>query len=116
VSYPLIVLSRTPYHGSLPRSALDLAMAFAVFDQRPKLLFIGDGVLQLLPSQQPSDRPSLEKVIASLPLYDVEECYATADALTAADLDPDALPLPVTALDPAALQALFAGASSVLSL
>lgn len=116
--YPLIVLSQPPYQGSAARSALDLALAFAVFNQRPRLLFEGLGALQLRAGQDPSTagRKSLRKVIDSLPLYDIDEIYVAQSALSACGIQPDALPPEARILDNDSLKALRAGARHILSL
>jgi tRNA 2-thiouridine synthesizing protein C len=47
----LIVLRHSPYGSSLAKASLDVAFAHAAFEQSVDLLFLGDGVLQLLPEQ-----------------------------------------------------------------
>ena len=47
----LVVVRHSPYGSSLARASLDVALAAAAFEQPVKLLFMGDGVLQLLPGQ-----------------------------------------------------------------
>ena len=58
-------------------------MAAAAFDQSVAMLFLGDGVLQLLNRQNSEGiaQKSLEKQLGALPLYDVNEIYVDADAL-----------------------------------
>lgn len=116
MAYPLIVLTRAPYTGSLPRSALDLVMAFAVFNQSPRVLFQGDGVLQLRADQQPQGQPVLRKVIDSLPLYDVAHCYALAADLEMRGLPPSSLPDFVQPLDTQQAMSLRADAAALLTL
>jgi|TARA_R100000005_G_scaffold96027_1_gene80208 tRNA 2-thiouridine synthesizing protein C len=90
----VLVVTRHPQPGrSLARAALDTALATAAFDQPVNLLFLGAGVLQLLPQQDSTSVGvrNLRKVIDSMPLYDLERCYVDADAverfgLTAEDL------------------------------
>lgn len=51
----LLVLRRGPYGNALARASLDVALAAAAFEQDVHLLFMDDGVWQLLPGQQPAD-------------------------------------------------------------
>lgn len=95
----VLVVTRHPQLGrSLARAALDTALATAAFDQPVNLLFLGAGVLQLLPEQDSSavGVRNLRKVIDSMPLYDLEQCYVDADAaqrygLISADLPAGAI-------------------------
>jgi tRNA 2-thiouridine synthesizing protein C len=79
----LIVIRRTPYGNSLARASLDAALAAAVFDQAVTLLFLGEGVLQLLPAQDSTavGARNVAKLLDSLPLYDIETVYVDATAL-----------------------------------
>ena len=79
----LIVMRRTPYGNSLARASLDAALAAAVFDQAVTLLFLGEGVLQLLPAQDSTavGARNVAKLLDSLPLYDIETVYVDATAL-----------------------------------
>lgn len=116
--YLTIVLQSPPYAGSLARSALDLAMSYAVFSLQPQLLFTGVAVRALDQSQAPAQmgRKSLRKVIDSLPLYDVEEIYADEASLAAQGLSPEALPDFVKILNAEDTRSLTGKATHVISL
>lgn len=96
----LLICRHAPYGQSLAREALDVALTAATFDQPVAMLFMGDGVLQLVKSQQPAAiaQKALDKQLAALPLYDVETIYVEAEALQARGLTPADLALPVQAL------------------
>ena len=66
----LIVVRRAPYGSSLSRASLDAALALAAFDQLVDILFMGDGVLHLLPDQMSSEigAKNVGKLLSSLPL------------------------------------------------
>jgi tRNA 2-thiouridine synthesizing protein C len=115
---PLILLSRAPYDGSLCRSALDLALSFAVFAQEPRLLFCDDAVLALLPGQNPDPlgRKSLRKVIDSLPLYDIDEILVDASSLARHGICEPELPPFARVVDSEQQRELLSEASHVLSL
>ena len=117
-AYPLIILSQPPYAGSGARAAVDLALSYAVFGKAPRLLLLGDGVLQLAGGQEPgeSGRRSLGKVIDSLPLYDIDTLYLRAADASVRGLELSGLPAHVKCLDDDAVRQLRAGARHILSL
>ncbi len=105
----ILVVSRHAHPGSsLPRSALDTALAAAAFDQPVTLLFQGEGVLQLLAAQdsRATGVRNLRKVIDSLPLYDIETLYVDAAAASVFGLDADALPADAQLLDATGMRSL----------
>lgn len=113
----ILVVSRHAHPGSsLPRSALDTALAAAAFDQPVALLFLGEGVLQLLPAQDSSAAGvrNLRKVLDSLPLYEIETVYVDGAAAAAFGLARDALPAGAEWLDAADMRALLARHDHVL--
>lgn len=79
----LIICRRPPYGESYAREALDVALAAAAFDQPVTLLFLGDGVMQLLKAQDTIaiGEKSFEKQLSALPLYDIDTMYIDAHAL-----------------------------------
>ncbi|EAQ97925.1 DsrE family protein [Congregibacter litoralis] len=115
---PLILFQQAPYEGSLARAALDLALAFAVFAQNPKIVFCGDAVLCLKAEQSAEalGRKSLRKVIDSLPLYDLETVYVEQTSLLANGVHAAELPAFAVALSGPELRQLMQEASHVISL
>ena len=96
----LIICRRPPYGESYAREALDVALAAAAFDQPIALLFLGDGVAQLLSAHDTTaiGEKSFEKQLSALPLYDINSIYVDVAALrergfTAADLSLPAQPV-----------------------
>lgn len=77
------VFLSAPHTTSAGREGLDALLATSAFSENITVFFIGDGVLQLLPDQQP------DKVLArdyistfkALELYDIEQCYLCAASL-----------------------------------
>jgi tRNA 2-thiouridine synthesizing protein C len=97
----LVVIRRSPYGSSLARAAVDAALAAAAFGQSINLLFLGDGVLHLLPGQE-SDAIGLRnsgRLLASLPLYDIESVYADGAAIDRYGIELQAAPIAAEALD-----------------
>lgn len=114
--YTLIVLSQSPYVGSGARAALDMALAYAVFGQAPRVLIQGEGVLQLAENQQPVGRNSLRKVIDSLPLYDIEEVFVAASDAQKNSVAEASLPGHANLVSADEAQMLRANARHILSL
>ncbi|MFT7289209.1 MAG: tRNA 2-thiouridine synthesizing protein C [Halieaceae bacterium] len=114
---PLLILQRTPYGGSLARSALDVALSYAVFNQRPQILFSGAGVLQLGEGQSPAGLglKSLRKVIDSFPLYDIEEILVDRESLQQYGLAAAALPDFARLIDRSQTRVIVQTAMPVLS-
>lgn len=113
----LLVLRQSPYGSSLARASVDLALAMGAFEQVFDLLFLGDGVLQLVP-EQAADGIGLKNVgraLSSLPLVDVAYVYADAQALQRHGLDPAALLLPVRPVAGEALRELLADCDHLVS-
>ena len=96
----LIICRKAPYGNSLAREALDIALATSVFEQTLALLFMGDGVWQLMSDQDSMGIPSKNhsKQLSALPLYDVNEVYIDSDALVQRHLAADTLILPTKPL------------------
>ncbi len=71
------VFSHAPHGTSAGREGLDALLATSALTEDIGVFFVSDGVLQLLPGQQP------EKILARnyiatygvLPLYEVEQCF-----------------------------------------
>ncbi|MFT3931385.1 MAG: sulfurtransferase complex subunit TusC [Spongiibacteraceae bacterium] len=92
----LIICRRPPYGESYAREALDTALATAAFDQPVALLFLGDGVAQLLNAHDSATlgEKSFEKQLSALPMYDINTIYVDADALQRRGLTTADLSLP----------------------
>ena len=106
----LIVVRRAPYGSSLSRASLDAALALAAFDQRVDILFMGDGVLHLLPDQMSSEigAKNVGKLLASLPLYDIDSIHLDSNAADQYQIDTAHLPLTAHRLDNAGITLLLA--------
>ncbi len=106
----LLVLRRSPYGSGLARASVDLALAMGAFEQDFDVLFLGDGVLQLIPDQA-SDEIGVKNIgraLSSLPLVDVEKVYVDASALAQYGLDPNELLLPAEPVESDRLRQLLA--------
>jgi len=112
----LVVVRHSPYGSSLARASLDVALAAAAFEQAVNLLFMGDGVLQLLPEQdsQAIGVKNIGRLLSSLPLYDIDMVYVDAEAAARLAIDLDSAPLPAQALDGQEIHQLMASADHLL--
>lgn len=106
----LIVCRKPPYGSSITREAIDIALATAAFDQELALLFLADGVYQLLEGQNSDDIESKNhgKVVSALPLYDIDKLYVESDALNERNLQTSQFVVPVEALSNEQIKQLMA--------
>ena len=113
----LVVLRHSPYGSSLSRSGIDAALAAGAFEQSVNVLFLGAGVLQLIPEQDASNIGSknIGKNVASLPLYDIEPFWVDAQATAQFGIDPQVLPPQARLLDIDALRTLMCNHQHLLS-
>lgn len=79
----LIITRQPPYGGSLAREALDVALAASIYDQEVGILFMDDGVFQLLKHQQPEGiaRKNLSANLSALSLYGIDKIYIHKESL-----------------------------------
>jgi tRNA 2-thiouridine synthesizing protein C len=113
----LLVNRHPPYGTNLARAALDVALAAAAFEQEIALLFLDDGVWQLLPQQDAAriESKSIQRTLMSMPLYDIDTFYASARSLRERGLEPAGLLGNTVALEPEALAAFIEAHDQVLS-
>ncbi len=112
----LLVFRRAPYGRSLPRAGYDVALAAAAFEQPVSLLFLDDGVWQLLPDQRAGEigAKSITNTLDSLALYDIDRLYVDADSMSRRGLEAAALVDSVTPIDTGAVRRLMADHDQVL--
>ena len=105
----LIISRQAPWAGPGAREALDIALAGGAFDLPLGLLFLDDGVFQLVAGQQASalQQKDLTSNLQALPLFGVEELFVSARSLVERGLGDAQLALPVEKLDDAALTQLL---------
>ena len=113
----LLVLRHSPYSSLTAREGLDAALTAAAFELPLSLLFVGDGVFQLLNHQQPDRLPAknLGKTLPALSMYDIERVYCAQQSLTERGISTNQLLLDVETLDDQAVAALFHQHQHILS-
>ena len=112
----LVVVRHTPYGSTLARTALDTSLAMAAFDKAVNVLFLGEGVLNLLPGQESQSVgvKNIGKLLASMPLYEIESVYVDAKAVSHYGLDLGLAPLPCKSLDSEGIKHLLAASDYLL--
>lgn len=113
----LIINRKPPYGTANAREALDVALTCAIFEMPVSMLFLGDGLYQLLKNQSPEliNQKKHEAMISSLPMYDIDQLYVTESDLQARELTANDLVLPVTILQEDALPELIATQDRVMT-
>lgn len=81
----LLISRQAPYGKSTAREAIDIALAASVYDQDIGILFMDDGVFQLLKNQQSNriDQKNIASILPALALYGIENIYAHQESLNA---------------------------------
>ena len=107
-----------PYGSSRARAVLDMALAAAVFEQPVRLVFLDDGVFQLLPGQQSEhiSAKNTSAALTALPLYGIETVYVHQNSLQIRDLRAENLLIPVQTINDTQLKELIASSSAVMNL
>lgn len=86
MSKKILLISRhAPYGASTAREAIDIALAAAVYDQDIGVLFMDDGIFQLLRNQnsQYINQKNIASILPALDLYGIENIYVHQESLTA---------------------------------
>lgn len=93
-----LIIRQPPYGNSRAKAALDMALSAAVFEQTVQLIFIDDGVFQLLGKQNPQqiEAKNTSAALAALPLYGIETVYVADDSLVQRGLQLKELSIPAT--------------------
>jgi tRNA 2-thiouridine synthesizing protein C len=80
----LLFISRhAPYGSSIAREALDALLATSAYGQALSLLFMDDGVFQLLLNQDSREigQKNFASMLPVLPLYEVENIFVHLESL-----------------------------------
>jgi len=112
----LLIIRHSPYGSSLARASLDTALAAAAFEQPVQLLFMGDGVLQLVADQQSQAAgvKNIGKLLSSLPLYGIERVYVDTEAATRYAIQLSSAPIATEAVSAAEINRLMASCDHLL--
>ncbi|MFD1260524.1 sulfurtransferase complex subunit TusC [Entomomonas asaccharolytica] len=93
----LIICKQAPWGNISVREILDLALAGGAFDLPISLLFLEDGVFQLVANQQAKtiQQKDISANLQALPLFGIEELLVAEDSLAQRGLTTEQLILPV---------------------
>lgn len=85
--YWLFIFRQSPIAGRRAKEGLDTLLAAAAFDQKIKLIFWQDGVYQLDKGLDATGfgLAPVNKQLAALPIYGVEDIFASAEQLNTID-------------------------------
>ncbi len=103
----LYLIRRRP--GIAADETTDLMLVSGVFEQRTSVLFLDDGVYQLLGL---GERQSSLKALSA---YDVQDLYVAADSLASRQVSADAIELDLRIVDRHAVRQLIADHDLVLT-
>ena len=118
-SKKLLFISRhAPYGSSLAKDALDAILAASAYDQQLSLLFMDDGVFQLLANQAPENisQKSFAAILPVLPIYEINSIYVHDESLKKRQITLNELVIEgVQIIDSAAICSLLAQQDQLLS-
>ena len=97
----LIIARQSPWSGPSAREALDIVLAGGAFDLPVGLLFLDDGVFQLVADQAAArlQQKDLTANLQALPMFGIESLYAASFSLKERGLEEANLSLPVEVVD-----------------
>lgn len=114
----LLISRQAPWAGIGAAEALDIALAAGAFDLPLSILFMDDGVLQLLDQQQPQalEQKDLSANLQALPMFGIEQLYVAQHCLTVRGLADNPLALTAELVDDQRIQQLIRQHDYVMTL
>jgi len=105
----MFVNRRAPHGTVYALEALEVVLISAAFDQDISMVFLDDGVYELVKGQQTKaiDVKNFSPAYRALDGYDIEKLYVDADSLAARGLTEDNLLVPVEVLSAAQMAELM---------
>ena len=113
----LLITRHSPYGGSAAQETLDIAFAAGAFNQNFAVLFMDDGIYQLMQDQNSDGlgQKNLSKTLPMLELYGASRLYVEQASLERRELTPSDLVLDVEVLNESALRSLVNTSDIVFS-
>lgn len=114
----LLISRQAPWAGIAAAEALDIALAAGAFDLPLSILFMDDGVFQLLDEQQPQilEQKNLSANLQALPMFGIEQLYVAQQCLTVRGLAHSPLALAAERVDDQRIQQLIRQHDYVMTL
>ena len=111
-----IIFRRAPHASPHGREALDLALLSASFEQEVSLIFVDEGVLNLVKTQQPElvGAKDFIATFGALPLYDIDTILACEASLQEYGLANTELTIAPSIVASSAIREQLASADEVL--
>jgi len=115
----LLFISRhAPYGSSLAKEAIDAILAASAYGQDLSLLFMDDGVFQLLATQDSAEieQKNFASMLPVLTLYDINQIYVHSESLENRQITKNDLIIDdVQMIDSLAISSLLARQDQLLS-
>jgi len=113
----MFINRKAPYGTIYALESLEVVLITATFDQDVSLVFMDDGVYELVKGQQTKDigLKNFSPSYRALEGYDIEKLYVEAESLAARGLSEQDLLVPVQVLDTQQLGRLMTEQDVVLS-
>lgn len=113
----MFVNRKAPYGTIHALESLEVVLIAATFDQDCSLVFIDDGVYELVKGQNTKaiGMKNFSPTYRALEGYDIEKLYVDEESMQARGLDEDDLLVPVQVLSTSAMAALMADQDVILS-
>ncbi|HAD08566.1 MAG TPA: sulfurtransferase complex subunit TusC [Porticoccaceae bacterium] len=113
----LLLCRSAPYGGALARETLETALAAGAMGYSVSLLFLDEGVWQLLDNQKPIaiHTKNHQAMLGALPLYEVDKLFVERSSLTQRQLNKRDINPGVTVLDTTEIKGLFQSSDCILS-
>lgn len=114
----LLISRQAPWAGIAAAEALDIALAAGAFDLPLSILFMDDGVYQLLAEQQPQllEQKDLSANLQALPMFGIEQLYVAQHCLAERGVNISQLAIKAAALDDLHIQQLMGQFDHVVTL
>ena len=113
----LVINNKPPYSSQTTKESLDAALATAAFGVEVGLLFVGDGIFQLLRNQNPNskDLKRTAPIFNSLALYEISQVYVYEEDLVTRGLKQQDLLIDTTLIASQDLAGLLAAYDNLLT-
>lgn len=114
----LLISRQAPWAGIGAAEALDIALAAGAFDLPLSILFMDDGVFQLLDQQNPQqlEQKDLSANLQALPIFGIEQLYVAQQCLSLRGLEHSLLAIAAEQLDDQQIQQLIRQYDFVMTL
>ena len=114
----LLISRQASWAGIGAAEAVDIALAAGAFDLPLSILFMDDGVLQLLEQQQPQvlEQKDLTANLQALPMFGIEQLYVAQQCLAERGLADSPLAMAAERVDDQAIQHLIRQYDYVMTL